>query len=145
MHERTQGIFDPTVLGSLEEYVYNKSFDVVENGSGKPNAISEEDIKKAFNNRCATCGSPEGEQNYRNPSLITKLQKGHMNNEHGSNMSKANIIPQCLECNQAYRDKVNFDETGLVDSLSSTELVLKSSPDMRRKIFDVLKKEFEKN
>lgn len=102
-----------------------------------------EDIKRAFNYRCATCGSPEGEANYRNPSLITSLQKGHMNNESGSDMSRNNIIPQCLECNQAYRDKVNFDETGLVDSLSSTELVMKSSAEIKRKIFEELRREFD--
>jgi hypothetical protein len=102
-----------------------------------------EDILKAFDHRCATCGSPEGETNYRNPSLITRLQKGHMVNEFGSNMASDNIIPQCLECNQAYRDKVNFNETGLVSSLSSTELVRKSSEEMRRKIYQELKEEFD--
>jgi hypothetical protein len=94
-----------------------------------------DEIKQAFDYRCATCGSKEGEANFRNTSLITSLQKGHMNNEAGSDMSASNIIPQCLECNQAYRDKVNFDETGLVCSLSSTELVRKSSPEIKRRIF----------
>ena len=37
-----------------------------------------EDLKRAYNYRCATCGSKEGEPNYNWPETITKLQKGHM-------------------------------------------------------------------
>jgi len=100
-----------------------------------------ESIKRFYDFRCATCGSKEGERNFKNRSLITNLQKGHMNNEKGSDMSSGNIIPQCIECNQAYRDKVNFNEKGMISSLSSIELVAKSSKEMRQKILDFLREE----
>jgi len=102
-----------------------------------------EDKKRAYNYRCATCFSKEGELNFRNPSMKTVLQKGHMNCEKQSDMSSENIIPQCLECNQAYRDTVNFNSRGLVISLGSIEMVKKSSDDIQRKIYGFLKQKFE--
>ncbi len=101
------------------------------------------EIKKLYDYRCATCGSKEGERNFKNTSLITKLQQGHMINEPGHDLIPGNIIPQCLECNQGYRDKVNFDEKGMVASLSSPELVVKSSKSVRQQILDKLRKDPE--
>ncbi len=102
-----------------------------------------ESIKKLYDYRCATCGSPEGHRNFKNTSLITKLQQGHMNNETGNDLVPGNIIPQCLECNQAYRDTVNFNEKGMVVSLSTPELAVKSSKSVRQQILDILRKDPE--
>ena len=102
-----------------------------------------EEIKKIYDYRCATCGSKEGERNFKNTSLITTLQKGHMINEPGNDLIVGNLIPQCLECNQAYRDKVNFNEKGMVSSLSSIELVAKSSKSIKQKILDYLRNDPE--
>lgn len=88
---------------------------------------------------CATCGSREGEPNRRNSVYITTLQKGHRD-PHGD-MSDSNIIPQCQECNQAYRDKVVFDEQGLVCAVASPELVLNASIEIKKKILQILQKD----
>lgn len=69
-------------------------------------------LKLEYNDRCATCGSPEGQINFKNPSRITQLQMGHMNPNEP--LLPGNIIPQCDECNQSYRDWFVFDVTGKI-------------------------------
>jgi len=125
-------------LENVAPHWKNHRRNVVVNGSW-------EEIKKAYDYCCVTCGSKEGSPNFKNKSAITKLQKGHMNAEKGSDMSTGNLIPQCLECNQSYRDKVNFDAMGIVVSLASTELVRKSSKEIRRKILEELLRDPEIN
>lgn len=73
-------------------------------------------IKLIFDHRCATCGSKEGELNFRNKSRKTKLQAGHQNPNHP--LVPGNIIPQCGECNQAYRDWFYFDGSGRVTDIN---------------------------
>jgi hypothetical protein len=103
-------------------------------------SISDWEAKKlAYNNCCVTCGSKEGEPNRRNKVYITTLQKGHRD-PHGD-MSDENIIPQCQECNQAYRDKAVFDEQGLVCAVASPELVLNASTEVKKKILQILQKD----
>ena len=65
-----------------------------------------------YNYRCATCGSKQGEGNLLNPLVKTQLQKGHMNPN--LPLSETNTIPQCSECNRAYRDWFIFDGNGRV-------------------------------
>lgn len=69
-------------------------------------------LKAIFDHRCATCGSKEGEENLRNTSRKTKLQAGHQNPN--LPLNPGNVIPQCGECNQAYRDWFIFDGSGRV-------------------------------
>lgn len=80
-----------------------------------------EDLKTTYQNRCASCGSPENEANYINPSAITKLQQGHMNPEEP--LKKGNIIPQCQECNRGDRNRWIYDERGRVTGLTQEALL----------------------
>lgn len=75
-----------------------------------------EELKEKFSNRCATCGSTEGEPNFLNSAIVTKLQPGHMNPNFA--LSMENMIPQCEECNRAYIDKFIFDGNGRVADIN---------------------------
>jgi len=74
--------------------------------------LNFDEIKEAFEYRCATCGSKEGELNLRNTSRRTKLQAGHQ--DPNKELKSSNIVPQCDECNRAYRDWFIFDGSGRV-------------------------------
>lgn len=65
-----------------------------------------------YNGRCATCGSKQDEGNLLNPLVKTRLQAGHM--DPNKPLSENNTIPQCSECNRAYRDWFIFDGNGRV-------------------------------
>ncbi len=71
-----------------------------------------ENIKEAYDCRCATCGSKEGEPNFKDRTVITKLEKGHM--DPSKQLTDINCIPQCTICNKAFRDWWIFDSTGRV-------------------------------
>ena len=75
-----------------------------------------EDLKSKFDFRCATCGSLEGEANFLNSAIVTKLQPGHMDPNFA--LSLENMIPQCEECNRAYLDKFIFDGNGRVSDIN---------------------------
>lgn len=75
-------------------------------------SIDLDALRRAYDNRCASCGSKEGEPNLRDPSRITKLQRGHMDPTKA--LTPRNVIPQCDECNRAYRDWFVFDGNGRV-------------------------------
>lgn len=74
------------------------------------------ELKRIYNNRCASCGSEEAQPNLRDRSRITRLQVGHMDPRLG--LSPGNVIPQCGECNQAYRDWFVFDGNGRVTDIN---------------------------
>lgn len=80
-----------------------------------------EDLKQTYHNRCASCGSPENEANYVNPSAVTQLQQGHMNPE--KPLEEGNIIPQCQECNRGDRNRWIYDERGRVIDLTQEALL----------------------
>lgn len=80
-----------------------------------------EDLKQTYNNRCASCGSPENKANYINPSAKTQLQQGHMNPE--KPLEEGNIIPQCQECNRGDRNRWIYDERGRVIGLTQEALL----------------------
>jgi uncharacterized protein CbrC (UPF0167 family) len=97
---------------------------------------SWEGLKEKYNYRCATCGSKEGEEHYYNPSLVTKLQKGHKNPNLPMDIS--NIIPQCSWCNRAYRNYFCFDETGRVSAVNDPNFILKSNKEVQKKMIELL-------
>lgn len=80
-----------------------------------------ENLKKIYHNRCASCGSPENEANYINPSAMTQLQQGHMNPE--KPLEEGNIIPQCQECNRGDRNRWIYDKRGRVTDLTQEALL----------------------
>lgn len=81
--------------------------------------INFQELKQKFDYRCATCGSKENEKNYLNKSKITKLQESHMNPN--KSLTMENTIPQCDECNRAYRDWFIFDGNGRVIDINYNE------------------------
>ncbi len=102
------------------------------------------DIKKIYNNRCATCGSEEGKAHLHRKSVITILQKGHLD---PSLPLDKNIFPQCQICNRADRNRWIYDKTGRVIGVANsndglrivTKFILKSSNEVKNKIFNILK------
>lgn len=78
-------------------------------------------LKNTYDNRCASCGSKEGEKNFINPAAKTQLQKGHMNPE--LPLEQGNIIPQCQECNRGDRNKWIYDERGRVIGITQEALL----------------------
>lgn len=78
--------------------------------------VSMEELKAAYGSRCATCGSKDEESNFLNPSRRTTLHVGHM--DPTKPLSRANAIPQCDECNRAYKDWFIFDERGRVRDIN---------------------------
>ncbi len=69
-------------------------------------------VKARYGNRCACCGSTEGEPMRWDTYTVTVLQKGHMDPR--KSLVVGNVIPQCRCCNQQYKDKAVFNERGYV-------------------------------
>jgi len=93
--------------------------------SGELDDEAWELLKKRFGNRCATCGSLEGQPHLHEPSKRTVLTKGHMDSDEP--LSPNNTIPQCQYfCNAHYRDKFTFDDKGRVRHLYDGKFILRS-------------------
>lgn len=102
-----------------------------------------EQIKASYDYRCATCGSKEGQLSYRWPTVITKLEKGHMNPR--ESLSLTNTIPQCVSCNQADRNRWIYDKKGRVIGIANADAINKNTPiEVQKEIYEILKKKFEK-
>lgn len=101
------------------------------------------DLKTMYDNRCASCGSKEGEKNFINPASKTQLQKGHMNPE--LPLEEGNIIPQCQECNRGDRNRWIYDVRGRVVGITQ-EALLQRIKKLDKKasmvVVDFLKKKF---
>ncbi len=99
-----------------------------------------EQIKTLYDYRCATCGSKEGEANWRYPNTITRLQKGHR--DPNKQLSAENVIPQCQKCNRPDRNNWVYDEKGRVVKLANPSVIKNSDPDVRWKVYKILYDEF---
>ena len=55
-----------------------------------------------------------------------------------------NIISQCQKCNRADRNRWIYDEKGRVIKLADSNFVRNFDKDVRRKIYKILHKEFNK-
>ncbi len=100
-----------------------------------------EDIKKAFDYRCASCGAKEGETSQRYGTAAIQLQKGHRDPA-GDGDDPQNIIPQCQYCNRAYLDDWVFDEKGRTHSIASIRPVKRSRNSVQLKVLEYLNKKF---
>ncbi len=100
-----------------------------------------EELKRAYHYRCATCGSREGEPHRYWKSTTTILQKGHM--DPSKPLNKDNIIPQCEKCNRPDRNYWIYDKKGRVIGIANEKVIDRCSKQMRRKIYERLKVEFE--
>ena len=101
-----------------------------------------DELKRAFGNRCATCGAWEGEPDPRYGSDKVILQQGHQNPNRPSN-EMTNIIPQCQFCNRSYRGDFVFDDKGRVYAVADTTPVKRASKEVQREILDYLKRTLE--
>lgn len=99
------------------------------------------DLKK-YNNRCATCGSIEGEPNIHYPNVTTQLQKGHKNPN--KPLEYGNIIPQCDQCNIQDRNNFVYNNKGRVIKIANPRFVLRSDKATKKAMYDLLKRELEK-
>lgn len=98
-------------------------------------------IKRRFKNRCATCGSVENEKNLRNSNSRTKLERAHCDPTKPLTMD--NCIPQCQECNRPARNYWVWDNKGRPKALADARIIKKSSTDVRKRVFEILHKEFK--
>jgi len=104
--------------------------------------ISDEDfekLKQIYNYRCATCGSEEDKPNLKNPKRITKLQRAHIDPKDESK----GYIPQCEECNRAYRDWFVFDKLGRVITIANPRVVLRASEEVQKQVYKILKLKYK--
>ena len=100
-------------------------------------ASNFEEIKKAFGNRCASCGVLEGEPSFRYGEETTaKLQKGHK--DPALPLTQENIIPQCQFCNRAYKNDFTFDDKGRVRAVASVNPVKRASKTVQDNIKNYL-------
>jgi len=100
-----------------------------------------EGLKERYGNRCATCGSKEGEPNIHWPNSITQLQKAHKNPN--KPLISRNIIPQCQFCNRAYRNWWVFDDKGRVRELANPSVITRSDERVRWEVYKILYNEFK--
>jgi hypothetical protein len=101
-----------------------------------------ETILKKYNYRCATCGSEQNKPHLHWTNTITKLQKSHLDPR--KPLTSENTFPQCQKCNRAYRDFWIFDNKGRVRGIANPSVIQKCDEEIKRKIYLILKKEYEK-
>ncbi|MDE5593456.1 MAG: hypothetical protein K2I75_05940 [Clostridiales bacterium] len=102
-----------------------------------------EAIKKDYGNRCACCGSKEGENHLLWKNTVTVLQKGHM--DPSKPLERGNVIPQCSKCNQPDLNYWVYNSKGRVIKIANPAVVTKSSDSVQREIYEILKKKFDKS
>jgi hypothetical protein len=98
-------------------------------------------ILERFANRCATCGSRDGESNLRNPAGKTTLQKGHC--DPNKPLSSDNCIPQCAECNRDSLAKWIWDKSGRPAAINDAKVILQSPEETQKLVYEILKEKFK--
>ena len=79
------------------------------------------ELKKKYKYQCSSCGNIEGKPMRFNCYNITKLQRGHMDPRKEG--ISDNIIPQCKDCNQQYKNKAIFNKHGRVIDYCKTGFI----------------------
>lgn len=102
-----------------------------------------EELKKEYNNRCATCGSKEWEEHLLYEWSLTKLEQWHMNPL--KDLTIHNMIPQCDKCNKAYRNFFEFDKLWRVRAVTNAKIILKSDESIQKEVYELLKEKMESN
>lgn len=69
-------------------------------------------LRARFGNRCAVCGSKDGEPHLKNALLQTTIERGHADPRRP--LTARNCLPMCRLCNCAYKNKVAFNSRGIV-------------------------------
>ncbi len=109
--------------------------------AGRLAAKNFDQLKLAYDNRCATCGIEEGKKDVRDGTVVS-LQQGHMNPR--LPLTLDNTIPQCSYCNQTYKDYFRFNEYGRVIAVNNPEILLQSPKDIQDEMIQVLLEERQK-
>lgn len=109
---------------------------------GQLAATTFDELKRAFGNRCATCGATDGEPDPRYGRTRVQLQQGHRDPAL-PDTDRENIIPQCQFCNRQYRRDFVFDEKGRVRAVADVGPVSRASSVVQRKILAFLKGKFK--
>lgn len=99
------------------------------------------ELKRKYQNRCATCGSEEDKPHFHWPGTKTMLQKAHMNPQ--KPLTAGNIIPQCQKCNRGDRNRWIYDEKGRVIKLANAKVILSCSKELQKEVYKILTKKFE--
>ena len=103
--------------------------------NGRLGAKNFSDLKKAYFNKCATCGIEDGKKDSRNQEIVV-LQQGHMDPRKPLTLN--NTIPQCQYCNQTYMDYFQFNEYGRVIAVNNPLILLKSPRNVQYEMISVL-------
>lgn len=107
------------------------------------NSSDFEELKRAWNYRCATCGAKEGEP-HKVSGAIVKLQQGHK--DPNKPLEQGNTIPQCQYCNRDYyKDNFVFDDNGYPSKINNPNFVLRSTDDVKRRMKQVLENNMPEN
>jgi hypothetical protein len=95
-----------------------------------------------YSDRCATCGSKNGERSYKWSNVITFLQKGHM--DPTKQLEPGNIIPQCESCNRADLNNWIYNKKGRVVAVANPRIIERSNTKVQKEIYLILKDKFDK-
>lgn len=109
--------------------------------AGRLAAKNFDELKMAYNNKCATCGIEEGKKDARDNTIVS-LQQGHMDPR--KPLTLDNTIPQCGYCNRTYLDYFRFNEHGRVVAVNNPEILLRSPKDIQDEMIEVLLAERQK-
>ena len=126
--------------GEYQLYTLKKPYPGFKHSRRKLKSINWYDIKKYYSNRCATCGSKEGQAHFHWPETKTKLQQAHKNPEQP--LIKRNIIPQCQKCNRADRNRWVYDNKGRVIKLANASVLKSCSEVVQQKAYGMLYKKY---
>lgn len=69
-------------------------------------------LRRRFADRCAVCGSKDGEPHFKNVLLRTTIERGHADPRRP--LSVRNCLPMCRLCNCTYKNKVAFNSRGII-------------------------------
>lgn len=128
--------------GNYQLYSLEKPYPSFKKGHRVAETADWTEIKKQYSFRCATCGSREGEPHFHWLGTKTKLQKAHK--DPNKPLVAGNIIPQCQKCNRGDRNRWVYDDKGRVIKLADANFVKNFDKEVRRKIYKILHKEFNK-
>jgi len=128
--------------GAYQLYTLERPYPNFKKGHRKSDTGDWKELKAQYGYRCATCGSREGEPHFHWSGTKTKLQKSHK--DPNKPLVAGNIIPQCQKCNRADRNRWVYDDKGRVIKLADPSFVKNFDKEVRRKIYQILCKEFNR-
>ena len=98
--------------------------------------------KYADGTPCSTCSAIQGQPHPKYPTQMAKMEAGHR--DPTKPLLGDNVMPQCQDCNKTTKDSIIWGpgEHPLPIALNSPTLVKKSSPAIRKAIYDTLQAEF---